>query len=274
MENECYSLDQNASVIRNKQAQAEDTLEQTKSRILSKKGEFQSANEQLADVNKLITGMKENKAKFVKACDKDSLADIKKIMEEMRNPCTGIYTEVLDLITRFVTAKKDATYMVEGKPIMQSADIFTSNVKNSDASSFEKADIQKIAQDVNMDSEGQKGKILKAITDTPVHTAPLIPYFKVLFKLTQIEMTKKTKAVLESKQDACQKEMDQQTVELLSKQANVDNLNFHARMTEEANRARGDEINAMKHKTMNLENRINDYRNKYAGGNFADAYFQ
>lgn len=87
-------------------------------------------------------------------------------------------------------------------------------------------------------------------------------------------MTKKTKAVLESKQDACQKEMDQQTVELLSKQANVDNLNFHAKMTEEATRARSEEINAIGQKKMYLENRINEYRNKYAGGNFAEAYFQ
>lgn len=159
MENEAAALDQNAAVIRSKQAQADDTLAQTKARILSKKGEFQSSNEQLADVNKLITGMKENKAKFVKACDKDSLATIKKTMVDVKIN-TAIYTEVLDLICRFVTAKKDATYATEGETVMQSADIFTSYVKNSDASSFEKADIQKIAQDVTMDAEGRKGRIL------------------------------------------------------------------------------------------------------------------
>jgi len=105
--------------------------------------------------------MNEAKAKFVKLCDKDSLKAIKKIMKEGRSPSVSVGRTILDGICKYVTADRDATYATKVDEVFASPEVFTSFVKNTDASSFEKGDIQESAQAVNMDAEGVKGQILK-----------------------------------------------------------------------------------------------------------------
>lgn len=53
------------------------TLRNHKEQMAAKETEARTAKEQLSDMNKLITSMDENKAKFAKACDNDSLKEIK-----------------------------------------------------------------------------------------------------------------------------------------------------------------------------------------------------
>ena len=51
-----------------------------------KKTTVQEANEQLSDLNKLLTTMNEHKARFAKTIDDKALKEIKKIFEVGRSP--------------------------------------------------------------------------------------------------------------------------------------------------------------------------------------------
>ena len=77
-----------------------------------------------------------------------------------------------------------------------------------------------------MDTDGKKGAILERLTN-PASAASafhFFPYFKLLFKLAQIGMTKKTKESLERKQEAMQKEMDAADVHIGTQDALIKNL--------------------------------------------------
>ena len=49
----------------------------------------QEANEQLSDLNKLLTTMGEHKARFVKSIDEKALKEIKQIYERGQSPAIG-----------------------------------------------------------------------------------------------------------------------------------------------------------------------------------------
>ena len=49
----------------------------------------QEANEQLSDLNKLLTTMNEHKARFVKTVDANALKEIKGIYDKGQSPVCG-----------------------------------------------------------------------------------------------------------------------------------------------------------------------------------------
>lgn len=158
------------------------TLQNQKDQMLAKEGESRTAIEQLSDMNKLITGMEENKAKFAKACNNDSLKEIKLAINQGRS-ANG--EAILDIITQFLTGNVKASWKHDGQKYFEDEVTFQMAIKKCDAAQNEKEWIREQANKVNMDSEGKKGALLAKISDAGEarDTIPFFPYFKVLFKL-------------------------------------------------------------------------------------------
>ena len=125
----------------------------------------QETNEQLNDLNKLLTTMNEHKARFAKAIDKKVLDDVKKAMNQPGGACQQTQRDILNYITMFATNSPDARYDQQGAAIFESPEQFSQAVKRADPSAQEKQWIQKVAQEVNMDTDQKKGALLAAVSN-------------------------------------------------------------------------------------------------------------
>ena len=66
--------------------------------MIAKKKAEKDASDQLRDVERLLTDMSEARAKFVKLCDKDSIKEVKKVMNARQSSAIGTATQILDRI--------------------------------------------------------------------------------------------------------------------------------------------------------------------------------
>ena len=238
----------------------------------AKEGESRQATEQLNDMNKIITSMEENKAKFAKSCDNDSLREIKGAL--LRGSCP-LGEEILDNITQFLTGNTKATFKNDGGLYFENETAFALAVKKCDAAKNEKEWIRGVADSVNMDAEGQKGKILKGISDAAEskNLIPFFPYFKVLFKLCQIGMTMKSKQSKQRREEEASKTMANLQVNVETQEALIENLAFRDLIEDEVKRSQDQELAALMNKRQQLEAQIRDlqaYENKEA---FLQDYF-
>ena len=60
--------------------------------MIAKKKAEKDASDQLRDVERLLTDMSEARAKFVKLCDKDSIKEVKKVMNARQSTAIGTAT--------------------------------------------------------------------------------------------------------------------------------------------------------------------------------------
>jgi len=135
-------------------------------------------------MNKLLTTMNEQKAKFTKACDKASVIAVKRIMSQDQGSAIDVGGQILDKICQFICKSPSATFQKEGADIFANNETLMKAVKNCDPSCNEKAWIRDIADSVNMDVEGNKGRLLLAVSNSQTvnEMMPFFPYFKVLYK--------------------------------------------------------------------------------------------
>ena len=244
--------------------------------MIAKKKAEKDASDQLRDVERLLTDMSEARAKFVKLCDKDSIKEVKKVMNARQSTAIGTATQILDRICQFLDASPDATFANEGATIFDSAESFASATKSCDPAAMEKSFIQDVAESVNMTQDGVKGSLLKSVSDSTAADAmlPFFPYFKVLYKLCQMGMTLKKKQSLQRKAETSKRELEELEISQVSAQRLVDNLGFHERMTAQANRIRSSELATMVAKKEQLEQKMRElmiYENEQA---FRQQYFQ
>jgi len=170
-----------------------------KSRNEERKKARIAADEELAGMNKLLTQMKEQKAKFAKVLDKKSVANIKRIVRQGSSRAVKAGGEqILDFLCQFLAKDSSALFAREGQDIFLSHETLAQAIKAVDPSHHEKAWLRDVADSVNMDVEGVKGKLLAQVSDpeNAESMIPFFPYFKLLFKLCQLGMTLKTKESL------------------------------------------------------------------------------
>lgn len=233
-------------------------------------------NEQLADLNKLLTQMGEHRARFAKLVDDKVLKEIRNIMTQGTSPAVPTATTILNHICAFVTGNISATYQSHGTDIFASPEQFTQAIKRSDPAVLEKQEIQKIAQAVNMDTDQKKGALLDAVTQpaSSATMAPFFVFFKIVYKFAQMGMTGRTKANLQRKQEAIKKEMDDAQVQIDTFKAYMTNLSFYERIQGEANRIRSEDVSVLQNKkqilTVNI-NRLNEQTSSW--DNFNRNYF-
>jgi len=197
---------QKSQEIRSQQELEEQKLGSFKDQMAAKESESRTASEQLSDMNKILTSMDEQKAKFAKSCDNASLTEIKGAL--MRGSCPH-GEEILDKITQFLTGNTKATFKNDGTLFFENETSFQKAVKKCDAAKNEKEWIRGVADSVNMNEDGIKGKLLAGISDPAEsrNLIPFFPYFKVLFKLCQIGMTLKSKQSKQRREDEASKTM-------------------------------------------------------------------
>ena len=143
--------------------------------------------EKIRDLKQMLTTMNEQLAKEVKKCDKAALQAIRKNLSSPQSSAVG--RQVLAKICQIVSKSESATYEVEGLDIFSSEAVLSSAVKKCDPSEMKKEYLSSLAAEITMDSEGQRGKVLGALMST--ENVAYFPFFKVLFKLNQIGLTKR-----------------------------------------------------------------------------------
>lgn len=214
-----------------------DEVDRQVSQLLSQVGEKKKAQtaalEELAGMDKLLTTMKEQKAKFAKALDKKSVSEIKRIVSQGRNPAVnegGL--QILDHLCQFLCKNTSATFNREGLDIFATHETLAKAIKVVEPSFHEKAWLRDVADSVNMDAEGNKGKLLEQVTNPERAEAMIVffPYFKLLFKFCQLGMTLKTKESLIRKQKAATEETERVGVELKTLEDMRSNLKFYERI--------------------------------------------
>ena len=161
---------------------------------------------------------------------------------------------ILDKLCKFIAADTQATFDREGADIFASADSLQAALKRADPAALEKSWIRDEAEQVNMDMEGRKGKILESVTNSAIASEMFhfYNYFKLLYKFCQLGMTLKSKQSLVRKQENAQKEMDDIQVKIDTQQAINDNLDFANSIDRECMRAECDEVQVLERKMINL----------------------
>lgn len=202
-------------------------------------------------MNQLITGMEEARAKFAKACDADSLKEIKAAL--MRGSCP-LGEEILDKITQFHTGNTKASFKNDGNDLFRDDTTFQMGIKKTNAASHEKEWIRSVADSVNMDAEKKKGKILAGISnpEQAKDLVPFIPYFKVLFKLCQVGMTQKSRQSKQRREEEATKTLKDLEVNCETQEALIENLNFRKLIDGEVERAQQTELRALEEKRQRL----------------------
>ena len=198
----------------------------------------------------MLTTMMEQRAKEVKNCNKDNF---KKIKQELNSPSSNVKEaaiQILDRICRIVQNNPDAKYSVEGMDIFQNETAFSSAIKKCDPAKYDKQMLKELRNEVNNNSEGKPGAILALVLNPAVaeKMQHFYPYFKVLFRMVQIGLTSRRKTVLDMKQLTNDKQIEAINVDIAALQAQIDNLNFHERMTGEVARGQADELASLEHK--------------------------
>lgn len=163
---------------------------------------------------------------------------------------------ILDRICQLATGKENATYAVEGGDLFQSETTFSSTIKKADSSLIEKDTLKRMAGEINQD-----GTILSALMNpsNAAENVQFIPYFKVLFKLVQMGLTKKNKVNLERKQVTADKTLADLQVQIETQDAIIENLAFHETVSAEASRSRENDITNIETKSAQLSSKMNDY---------------
>jgi len=186
---------------------------------------------QINDFKNILTAQGEQKAKAAKDCDKASINEIKKTMAAGISPAIGNGRAILDRICQLATGKETASYAVEGADLFQSEMTFSSAIKKADSSLIEKDILKRMAGEINQD-----GTILSALMNpgNAAENVQFIPYFKVLFKLVQMGLTKKNKVNLERKQVTADKTLADLQVQIETQDAIIENLTFHETVSAEA----------------------------------------
>jgi|Transcript_40596 hypothetical protein len=215
----------------------------------------------------MIKTMNEQKAKFLKPCDKNSLANVKKIVSSNQSRAAGTGREILDGICKFIKKDPNASFATDGQTIFMHPELFSKNIKECFPEDADKAWLQKMATSVNQPiGEGSvKGSLLKAVTEatTSSDMAPFFPYFKILYKLAQLGMTICKKTSLERQVAEKTKAMDDSQIEMEKQQAIVDNLSFYQRVQDEVNRASEEELYTLNFKSQDLRRKMSEYQQAY-----------
>ena len=238
----------------------------------AKEGESRTASEQLSDMNKIITSMEEQKAKFAKSCNNDSLNEIKAAL--LRGSCPH-GEEILDKITQFLTGNTKATFKNDGGLYFDNETTFQMAIKKCDSAKHEKEWIRGVADSVNLNSDGIKGKLLAGISDAAEskNLIPFFPYFKVLFKLCQVGMTLKSKQSKQRREEEASKTMSNLQVNVETQEALIDNLAFRDLIENEVQRSQNQELAALVNKRMQLETQIASLQAYENQDSFMQDYF-
>ena len=183
--------------------------------------------------------MKESRAKIAKQINADSIKEIKRALKININPeVTEVAISILDQLCMFIQASPDASFANEGQVIFESVDSFTQAMKGCDPAAMEKSWIQDIAESVNMKMDGEKGNLLKRVTNADNVNDMIIyfPYFKLLYKMCQLGMTLKKKQSLERKAENAKSETEQLQIKLTTAETISQNFDFHLRLSSEVER--------------------------------------
>lgn len=206
----------------------------------------------------MLTTLNQQLAKELKTCDKDSVKLIKKVMATGTSPACPTARQILDKICQLVCANDNATYAVEGVELFADEIIFQAQVKKSDPSTLDKESIKKIADEVNQTMDGVQGTLLAAVSQpsTASEMVKFFPYFKILFKLCQIGLTMKNKVNLERKLVQHQNSLKDLEAKVATEQRIIENLDFHRRISAEADRTRNYEVVELENKERELRAKI------------------
>jgi len=235
-------LAQTARNIQAKYDEANRQLRTLETRFDQEKEAKTVASEQLSDIKKMIKGMTEAKAKFLKACNKDSLNKVKKIISAGQSRAVGTGRDILDGITKFVMKNTGATFANDGQQIFATPETFSKAIKDCMPTDMDRSWLQTLAQSVNQSGNADgltKGPLLKAVSDDSIgaDAVPFFPYFKILFKLAQLGMTITKRTSLERTVEKTTKAMEESQIDMEKQKAIVGNLEFYKRIEAEVNRA-------------------------------------
>lgn len=222
----------------------------------------------------LIT-MNQQLAKELRSCEKESFKLIKKVMSQGLSPACPTARHILDRICQLACSNETATYAVEGVELFADEISFVAKLKKCDPSTLEKEFIKKIADEVNQSLDGVQGVLLAAVSQpsTASEMVKFFPYFKILFKICQIGLTMKNKTHIERKLEQAVKSMKDLEVKVATQQAIFENLDFHRRISAEADRTRNYEIVELENKERELIAKINAGKIYYNAAQFQKKYF-
>lgn len=141
---------------------------------------------------------------------------------------------------------------------------YATEVRKAKPELLDKDDLKRIAMAINLDEEGQPGRVQQKIlsVDDPTKYIAFFCHFKVLFKLVQIGLSKKRQANLQRKLDANTKQLSDNDKQIDTEELAIENLSVHHLMAKEAQRLRTTEIQFLNGKKSSLEKRIADLKNK------------
>ena len=189
-----------------------------------------AADEELTGMNKLLTTMNEQKVKIAKALSKDSVASVKKAISNRQTPAGAV--DILDRLCQFMAKDTSATYDKQGRDLFENHETLAKAIKATEPSYHEKAWLRDVADSVNMNADGLRGKLLAQVMEpeTAKQMVTFVPYFKLLYKFCQLGMTLKTKESLIRKHIAATEECERVIVELETLDKRRQNLRFYERI--------------------------------------------
>lgn len=217
--------------------------------------ETRDRRNQINDMSSLVQTMIEQKNKDVKACDAKSIETVKKIMRDSNEGDLAIPTAVLDALCQFLSENSTSSWRTVGADIFSTEATFGQAVRKCNPAALEKEHISQIGYRVNRDQKDMEGDIVSAMMNANYvnELSPFYPYFKVLFKLVQSGLTLKKKMNLQRQQVNYDKQIEEIKVKIETQKALIKNLDFHKRMTQEAERIQAGEYEAIASKQLRLQ---------------------
>lgn len=205
----------------------------------------------------MLTQMNEQLSKELKKCDKDAIANMRKQINSARSSAVG--RQILDKICSIVDNNKEGTYAVQGLDIINNEAGFSSRVKKCDPSKLDKAYLSELAGMVTMNSDGARGKILESLMSNSgvQENVVYFPFFKVLFKLTQIGLTMRNRNALQRGIEGTEKTIAEAKISMEQTFDLMENLNFQETMMAEMERSRNEDMQVIINKQNELQQKIN-----------------
>lgn len=190
----------------------------------------------------MLTQMGEQVAKEVKKCDKEALKAIKTNLNGAKKSQVG--QNILEAITKIVSGKESASYAIEGIDVFDNEATLSSSVKKCDASKMPKEYLSTLAREITTDVEGQHGPLLRSLLEATAAADNLafFPFYKVLFKLNQIGLTRRNWNSLKHNIEGKEKTITETKIVMSSLEDLMQNLEFHTKISEEIQRSKSNDI--------------------------------
>ena len=129
---------------------------------------------------------------------------------------------------------------------------------------------------VTMNSDGGRGKILESLMSTSAVQENVVyfPFFKVLFKLTQIGLTVRNRNALQRGIEGTEKTIAEAKISMEQTFDLMENLNFQESMMAEMERSRNEDMQVIVNKQNELQQKINNVAFVQDQQAFAQWYYE